>query len=65
MKKRFEFMSGIVLILASALSMILIATKQIGGCVLVGGSVLGNIVAYAIAAVLAVLGIAYIIQSRR
>jgi hypothetical protein len=65
MRGKFEFISGIVLILASLASLLMIKNQSIGGCFVVGGSVLGYIVAYSIAAVLAILGIIYLIQSRR
>jgi hypothetical protein len=65
MRRKFEFLSGVVLILASMVSMLMITRGSIGGCTVVGESLLSYIIAYSIVAILAVLGIIYIIQTAK
>jgi hypothetical protein len=63
MKKRFELLSGIVLLLASLFSILLINSGKIGTCAVIGGNWFNYFVAYLIAAVFALIGIAYLLRS--
>jgi len=65
MRRLTEFLTGIVLIFGSILGLILIRNQKIGGCLVIGGSIINYILIYLIVAVFAALGIIYLIQSSK
>jgi len=65
MRRAIEFVVGIILVLGSILGMIMARNQQVGNCLVVGGSILNYILVYLMIAVLAILGILYLIKSYR